>query len=375
MGTNDCGTSTPPVSRRRLLQQMVTTSVMLPFVSSTQAQQLPCEPPAPPTPKRTGRGLLNFRLPWTLDTHSDGTIGVNQWTQRIGGGFAALQYGQYWVGSDGKPTPFYPNVAEIIWRYGAVPVINWNAWKQNGGAIQPDFSAARIVAGAWNTLIDAYADGIKAWAKDGRFLVIRFNHEMNMTSGQFPWQPNRAGNSPAQFRAAWRHVVTRFYKRGCTPQMVKWFWCPGQRSTTHPLPLVDFWPGKDVVHIVGADCYNWGNPHVSLAQAFRGAAWGGPSYIYDTYGEIAKLDGADIMQFWIGETGTVASGNNGISRAMWWQQAIDELPTSMPACNCVLWFDSTNYPNIRISTNLEHEEAFVLANKQPSMHGDREQLR
>lgn len=353
----------------------------LPPVTPPDTEQPPVTPPVQPpatgtpTKKKVGRGLLNFREPWTFDTHSDGTVGVNQWTQRMGGKFAALQFGQFWMLPDGKPTPFYPNVVEKIWDYGAVPVINWNAWKQGDGAIQPAFSAERILAGDWNSLIDGYADGAKAWAKDGRFLVIRYNHEMNMTSGQFPWQPNRPGNSPAQFRDAWKHVVNRFYARGCTPEMVQWFWCPGQASTTHPTPLKDFYPGKDVVHIVGSDCYNWGNPYVSLAQSFRGAAWGGPTYIFDTYGDTMKLDGADKMPYWIGETGTAAVNGDEIGRAMWWQEAVCELPECMPTCECALWYDDYKYPHIRISTIPEHEAAFARANRNPAMHGDRELLR
>ena len=173
-----------------------------------------------------------------------------------------------------------------------MPVINWNAWQQGQGAVQPAFAAERILLGDWDHVIDAYAEGARAWAQQGKWLVIRFNHEMNMTSGQFPWQPNREGNAPDQFVAAWQYVVERFYLNECTPDQVKWFWCPGQRSSTHDLPLEQFWPGAVHVQIVGADCYNWGTPWMSLAQAFRGPAWGGPEYIFDTYAEIMALEGA-----------------------------------------------------------------------------------
>jgi hypothetical protein len=369
------------VTRRRLLQAVGAATVFIPAVSVGAVS--PAQPP--PIGNKIARGLLNFRVPWFFDTDPSGTIGVNQWTQRIGGKFAALQFGQYWVESSGRHTPFYTSNVDAIWNYGAVPVINWSAWKQGGGAVQPAFSAERIVAGDWNSLIDAYADGAKAWARDGRWLVIRYCHEMNMTSGQFPWQPNRAGNSPTQFRQAWRHVVNRFAARGVTSAQVKWFWCPGQRSSTHQLPLADFWPGKDVVHIVGADCYNFGKPKLSLAQAHRGATWGGPSYIYDTYGDIQAIDGAAKMPYWIGETGTVnapdGGADGGIERAMWWQQGVDELPAAMPTCTCVLWYDDKaiwnggSHAPVTISGDTTHETAFVIANKHRSMHGDRALLR
>ena len=56
---------------------------------------------------------------------------------------------------------------------------------------------------------------------------------------------------------------------------------------------------------------------------------------------------------------------------MWWQQAVDELDRAMPACTCCLWYDDTNYPHIRISTNAGTEAAFVRANQHALMHGDR----
>lgn len=351
----------------------ITLNVSIPDASAIEPDEPPI-PAEPTTPTPRGRGLMNFRLPWEFDTHTDGTIGVNQWTERIGSGFAALQYGQFWVESSGKPTPFYAANASKIWDYGAVPVINWCSWKQGGGAVQPDFSAERIVAGDWDSLIDAYADGARAWATDGRRLVIRFNHEMNMTSGQFPWQPNREGNAPAQFAQAWTHVVERFYARECGPPLVNWFWCPGQASSTHDTPLDQFWPGSEWVQIVGADCYNYGSPYVSLSQAFRGEAWGGPDYIFDTYAQIMALAGASALPFWIGETGTVDTADDGIGRAMWWQQAVDELDRAMPACRCVLWYDDIAYPQSRISGDAGCEAAFVRANQHALMHGDRARL-
>jgi Glycosyl hydrolase family 26 len=328
--------------------------------------------PEPPEDGDAGvaSGIFNFRSPWEMNTASDGTIGINEWTERIGHGFAAMQYGQYWMESDGDPTPFYTSNADTIWNYGAVPVVNWNAWQQGQGAVQEPFSAEHIIAGDWDALIDAYADGIRTWATGGRWVVIRFNHEMNMTSGQFPWQPDRPGNAPDQFVQAWRHVVERFYARDCGPERARWFWCPGQRSTTHELPLGDFWPGADVVQIVGADCYNWNTPYLSLAQAFRGPTAGGPDYIYDTYGEIMALPGAGSLPFWLGETGTVYEN---VDVPAWWQQAVDELQEYMPACRCALWYDDTGHPT-RISGDATREAAFVTANQHARMHGERGRL-
>jgi Glycosyl hydrolase family 26 len=364
------------ISRRQALATAAAT-IFLPAVASGKEQAAPPSAPCTPIAPRTrGRGLMNFQAPWHFDTSDTGTVGINQWTQRIGGKFAAIQFGQFWVESSGRHTPFYKANVDAIWNYGAVPVINWSPWKQGGGAEQPAFSCERILKGDWNSLIDAYADGAKAWAKDGRWLVIRYAHEMNMTSNQFPWQPNRAGNSPAQFVAAWRYVVKRFAARGVTSAMVKWFWCPGQRSSTHPIALKDFWPGNDVVQIVGADCYNFGSPTLTLAQSFRGTTWGAPHYIYDTYGDIMAIGGARDLPFWIGETGTVATAD-GVGRAMWWQQAVDELDKAMPTCTCVLWYDDKHIWNsdrhlpVTISGDLTHEAAFVRANQHPLMHGDR----
>ena len=88
-----------------MAEYQITLNVTIPDATAIT----PPEAIAPPvTPTTRGRGLFNFRCPWTFDTHADGTIGINQWTERIGSGFAALQFGQFWVQSKASPRRFIP---------------------------------------------------------------------------------------------------------------------------------------------------------------------------------------------------------------------------------------------------------------------------
>lgn len=113
---------------------------------------------------------------------------------------------------------------------------------------------------------DGYLDGIVAAARDYPYrLYVRPWPEMNgdwsrfqpTASGQAP-----SGGTPAEFKAAWRHVVR--YVRGHGARNVKWVFNPASDTYPATTPVRSIWPGARFVDVLGIDGFNWG----------RDDAWG-----------------------------------------------------------------------------------------------------
>jgi mannan endo-1,4-beta-mannosidase len=79
-------------------------------------------------------------------------------------------------------------------------------------------------------------------------VLISFAHEMN--GNWYPWGVGHA--SPAEFVAAWRHVVDVFRAAGATN--VTWVWTVNSISYAAG-DLVRWWPGANWVDLVGVDGY------------------------------------------------------------------------------------------------------------------------
>ncbi|MGB7588905.1 MAG: metal-dependent hydrolase [Solirubrobacterales bacterium] len=109
------------------------------------------------------------------------------------------------------------NWLEAVWSRGAVPMIAWEPWSWSN----PDerFPLRAIVKGRYDGYMRSSAQAAAAW---GEPIFVRFAHEMN--GNWYPWGRGREGNTPAVYRAGWRHVVAIFRADGATN--VKWVWTP-----------------------------------------------------------------------------------------------------------------------------------------------------
>ena len=106
-----------------------------------------------------------------------------------------------------------------------------------------DASISAIADGTYDQYLRSYADGVRAY---GHAVVIGFGHEMNA-----PWYSWGYGHvKPAEFVAAWRHVVTIFRQEGA--DNVTWLWTV-QSDQPGTGPIRDWWPGDAYVTWVGID--------------------------------------------------------------------------------------------------------------------------
>ena len=142
--------------------------------------------------------------------------------------------------------PFPTSFANTVASEGAAPLVQ----------MDPDnISLSQIASGHYDGYLSAYAEAVRAYRHP---VVLSFGHEMN--GDWYSWGYKHS--TPAQFVAAWRHVVTLFRALGAGN--VTWLWTVNvindTQNGTIPRPNA-WWPGSSYVNWVGLDGYylkpNW----------------------------------------------------------------------------------------------------------------------
>jgi len=136
--------------------------------------------------------------------------------------------------------PFNTRLARTAASHGAAPLVQ----------IDPTgVKLAAIAAGQYDAYLSSYAEAVRAYRDP---VILSFGHEMNGT--WYSWGYRNA--SPAEFVAAWRHIVTVFRVLGVSN--VTWMWTVNVINDTQagkiPSPAA-WWPGKAYVTWVGIDGY------------------------------------------------------------------------------------------------------------------------
>jgi len=138
-----------------------------------------------------------------------------------------------------------------IYRYGALPIVRWEPFKQGMG----DIAAGR------------FDDYLLEFATDVRTLnvpiALTVAHEMN--GHWYPWGTQKT--KAKDFVAAWRHIHDVFTKAGATN--VIWTWTPNVVNYLRQTPLKSYWPGPRYVDWVGIDGYFTHNGDQTFEALFR----------------------------------------------------------------------------------------------------------
>jgi hypothetical protein len=135
--------------------------------------------------------------------------------------------------------PFQTHFAEEVTARGSVPLVQ----------IDPQgISLAAIAHGQYNGYLASFAEALHNF---GHPVIISFGHEMN--GDWYSW--GKGKTSPADFVAAWRHIVNVFRTWGVFN--VTWLWTinslaggPGRAAAPNA-----WWPGPSYVNWVGIDGY------------------------------------------------------------------------------------------------------------------------
>ncbi len=228
-------------------------------------------------------------------------------------------------------TKFPVTPLENVRSYGAIPVFSWNSTASPPSVDQPDFNLGTLISGRYDSYIREFATKAKEW---GHPFFLRFDWEMN--GFWFPWSEGVNGNTPGQFKVAWRHVHDIFEEVGATN--VTWVWCPNVDLYNSLIPLGDVYPGDRYVDWTALDGFNWGKRRGSPGwQAFN-------QVFHRTYRRIVKKV-APSKPMMLAE---VASSDKGGSKPNWIKNMYIKVRHNYRKVRGVIWYDvddrGTNWP-------------------------------
>ena len=176
----------------------------------------------------TPQSYLGVYVPGTPGSYA----GVAAFTKTTGVKPDVLTYYSGWG------EKFRASFAEAAAKQGAVPLVQINP---------QGISLAAIASTQYDTYLGTYAAAVRSYRLP---VIIGFGHEMNGS-----WESWGYGHtSPADFVAAWRHIVTLFRTFGA--DNVTWLWTVNviEKQAGIPSP-VPWWPGSAYVTWVGIDGY------------------------------------------------------------------------------------------------------------------------
>lgn len=232
---------------------------------------------------------------------------------------------------------FDANLANSLVSRGTTPYITWEPWGMDLDTIN---------SGAKDSYIRSYADAMKQIPGS---ILLRPMHEMN--GDWYPWGVS-GDNTPAEYVAAFRHIVDIFRAQGATN--VKFVWSPHNEGPPNwdASTIPSYFPGESYFDYAAIDGYNFGT-----SQSW--SSWRSFSKIFsESYGVVTGLTTKPIM---IGET---ASAEVGGDKAAWIQDTFTQMKTNFPQISVFVWFHTNKETDWRVNSS-----AASLAAYQEAMAG------
>ena len=229
-----------------------------------------------------------------------------------------------WYQQSSEPL-FYPNQLPHVAAIGALPLITWDPSLRGQG-----ISLRQIANGRYDRYIRATAAKAARWRRP---IYIRFAHEMNLAGS--PYGPTHLGDSPTEFRRAWRRVVRIF--RAQHASNVEWVWSPNV-DCGGKCPFAAYFPGPRWVDWVALDGYNYSSVDTDPWESFD-------RVFASSYRAITRLADKPVM---IAET---ASASQGGSKADWITHAFRSLPLRFDRVRAVVWFDRVKETNWTVNSS------------------------
>jgi mannan endo-1,4-beta-mannosidase len=145
-----------------------------------------------------------------------------------------------------------------------------------------------------------------------------------------------AGETPATFIAAWRHIVTVFRQAGATN--VRWVWSPNTDCAGR-CPFGAYFPGNGYVDWLGLDGYNFASAH--------NTSWVSLHYIFaSSYATITSLSAKPVM---FAETASAPTPGN---KAYWIRTGfMSTIPQDFPRVRAAVWFDADKEADWRVNSS------------------------
>lgn len=220
--------------------------------------------------------------------------------------------------SHGETGPFPEESLEAIWSQRALPCLTWEPMYYRDGQ-EITILADEILGGKYDAYLRDFAEHARRW---GRPFLIRFAHEMNLD--RYHWGTDRGGygpESPQIYQRMFRYVVESFRRFGA--YNVRWAFCPNAESVPYGDPSAvwnrpeAYYPGDDVVDVLGMDGYNWGMTKTREKDGWQ-SRWQTFGEIFENlYRSLTRL--APEKPVWVFETGSMNAGGD---RTAWLREAL-----------------------------------------------------
>jgi hypothetical protein len=246
-----------------------------------------------------------------------------------------------WYRGFDQPLMYSSETANLSAR-GSTPMVSLEPVDQNG----TDIPLSQIAAGNYDSYIHKGAEVAKAW---GGRIMIRFAYEMNLSpDAGIPWGggPSAvAGNTAADYIAAWRHVVGIYRADGATN--AEFVWAPNVDDGG--IPFNQYFPGDEWVDDVGLDGYNWGSAFESTGHKWLSL---GDTFA-SSYATLTQLSSKPVI---FTET---ASSEVGGDKAGWIRRGfLNELPQRFPRVSGVIWFNVQKEADWRVDSSQASLDAY-----------------
>ncbi len=203
---------------------------------------------------------------------------------------------------------------------------------------------AGIINHSYDDLLDDWATFLKGLSKP---VLIRFAHEMN--GNWYPWSSN-----PTLYKEAFRYIVTYFRVHQATN--VLWMFSPNNETVGTSYEA--YFPGEDVVDLLGLSGYNWGTTQgwsrwKSFSEVFKTSV----KTLYSQYNLPIFLD--------------LACTEVGGDKAAWVQDMSTVLETDpdFASVKGFCWFDINKETDWRVDSSQASLEAYQKAFQSPYFWG------
>ena len=203
-----------------------------------------------------------------------------------------------------------------------VTLISWepHVYGQPAGAEEV---LAEVAAGGWDDYLSEAAGELR---DTDQTVLLRFAHEMDQETSQLhPW----AGQEPALYIEAWRHVHRIFEEEGA--KNVEWVWTPVGRVVDDRFVSDQWYPGDRWTDMVGFTAYSfWQWEESNAEHAVRSPA----DLILPRYRALAKHDKPVIIP----EFGVDHHPTRQQDEVPWLKEFVDLVQTQMPDLVAVPYF-------------------------------------
>lgn len=142
---------------------------------------------------------------------------------------------------------------DSVYENGSVPMITWEPWEslflKSEKVDEPDKEKKvfnNITSGAFDAYLYRFAMQVKSL---NRPVFLRFAHEAD--NPFYPWSPT-GGNTPKDFKNAWKYVHNYFSRNGVYNAI--WVWNPWK-----PDEINSYFPGNNYVDWIGVTNLNYGS--------------------------------------------------------------------------------------------------------------------